>query len=298
VPRAHGFIEIETSKKGGSRMKIFLGSCMIRAKKNLKSFIFVCLFSQQVQCHDQIIQISIIKTGSFLLAKCINLLTGRSPIGTYSPVTNSIHYNRSAEELMQMTNLLPQHFWFSHLFYTKEREEFFNKDNFIKFFIYRDPRDQMVSFIFFMDKYSSFWPHIKNINFDQALMYMIQNGPAIYKDHPPVNNILDMYEHYLPWIEAAGFLTVKFEDLVGVKGGGNEEKQIDVIKKIAQHLKIEITNQKINYVINNLFGDTATFREGKIGSWKKYFKPQHIKAFKEHTGDLLIKLGYEKDNNW
>ncbi len=43
---------------------------------------------------------------------------------------------------------------------------------------------------------------------------------------------------------------------------------------------------------------SPTFRSGKTGEWKKYFTDEHKKIFKEVAGDLLVKLGYEKDNAW
>jgi hypothetical protein len=40
------------------------------------------------------------------------------------------------------------------------------------------------------------------------------------------------------------------------------------------------------------------YRKGQAGDWKNHFNDQHKAVFKEKYGDLLIKLGYEKDNNW
>lgn len=40
------------------------------------------------------------------------------------------------------------------------------------------------------------------------------------------------------------------------------------------------------------------YRKGARGDWKNHFNDQHKSVFKEKYGDLLIKLGYEKDNNW
>lgn len=40
------------------------------------------------------------------------------------------------------------------------------------------------------------------------------------------------------------------------------------------------------------------FRKGIAGDWKNHFKQEHIDYFKEHHNPLLIKLGYEKDENW
>jgi hypothetical protein len=43
---------------------------------------------------------------------------------------------------------------------------------------------------------------------------------------------------------------------------------------------------------------SPTFRSGKTGEWKRHFTPPHKKIFKEVAGDLLVKLGYEKNNDW
>jgi hypothetical protein len=43
---------------------------------------------------------------------------------------------------------------------------------------------------------------------------------------------------------------------------------------------------------------SPTFRSGKTGEWKKHFTEEHKKIFKDVAGDLLIKLGYEKNNDW
>ena len=43
---------------------------------------------------------------------------------------------------------------------------------------------------------------------------------------------------------------------------------------------------------------SSNFRKGKIGEWKKDFSDKNIHEFKVKSGDILIKLGYEKNSNW
>jgi hypothetical protein len=43
---------------------------------------------------------------------------------------------------------------------------------------------------------------------------------------------------------------------------------------------------------------SPTFRSGKTGEWKKYFTEDHKNIFREAAGDLLVRLGYEKNNDW
>jgi hypothetical protein len=39
-------------------------------------------------------------------------------------------------------------------------------------------------------------------------------------------------------------------------------------------------------------------RKGIVGDWKNVFTEEDKSGFKEIAGDLLIKLGYEKTNDW
>jgi hypothetical protein len=41
-----------------------------------------------------------------------------------------------------------------------------------------------------------------------------------------------------------------------------------------------------------------TFRSGKTGGWREYFTDEYKALFKDVAGDLLDRLGYEKDNDW
>jgi hypothetical protein len=43
---------------------------------------------------------------------------------------------------------------------------------------------------------------------------------------------------------------------------------------------------------------SRTFRLGKTGGWKEHFTVEHKKLFKDVAGDLMVRLGYEKNNDW
>jgi hypothetical protein len=40
------------------------------------------------------------------------------------------------------------------------------------------------------------------------------------------------------------------------------------------------------------------YRKGVPGDWVNHFTPEHKHAFKERFNDVLIKTGYEDDDNW
>jgi hypothetical protein len=43
---------------------------------------------------------------------------------------------------------------------------------------------------------------------------------------------------------------------------------------------------------------SGTFRKGQPGGWREAFTEANKEAFKQTTGDLLIQLGYEANQDW
>ena len=241
-----------------------------------------------IQKNSSTIIISIPKTGTFLLEKAFrNITLGHNYTHENSIKLNIDHtlYGISLENLDTATNLADNSFLVSHLNYTKNYEQFlYNKKTTILYNI-RDPRDQVVSFAYWKKNRPENYPKFIGQSFDEILI-----------DH--IKNIYNWYNLWLPWISYPLALLIRFEDLVGENGGGSYEKQLDTIKKIAQHVKIELTDKRAEEIAETLFGDTTTFREGQIGSWKKHFTQEQKELFKKHGGELLIQLGYEEDLNW
>ena len=43
---------------------------------------------------------------------------------------------------------------------------------------------------------------------------------------------------------------------------------------------------------------SPTFRSGKAGAWREQFSEANKRLFKDVAGELLIRLGYERDQDW
>lgn len=97
-------------------------------------------------------------------------------------------------------------------------------------------------------------------------------------------------------------LLIRFEDLVPTfSGGADHERRFRVFKKICEFSGKDIPDEKILEVMESCWGGTGTFRKEeikKVGQWKKYFQPRHIKRFHKEHNRLLLGLGYETDRNW
>lgn len=112
-------------------------------------------------------------------------------------------------------------------------------------------------------------------------------------------SIAEHVEGYMPWLYDPRCLTIRFEDLVGPRGGGDAARQHTAINAIAAHLALNLVDKQIDDIASQSFiSTTKTFRKGKIGSWRQEFTDENIELFKQVAGRRLIDMGYEQGNDW
>ncbi len=167
--------------------------------------------------------------------------------------------------------------------------------------IIRDPRDMAISMI----------NHSRSRPLHHAHHYLfseLSNESERLKavllgfknQHGSLIGINQMYKSMLQWKNQNNNLTIKFEDLVGERGGGSLSKQVTSIRAIINHLELRdnISDDMVFDIAKNSFGTSGTFRKGKIGGWKSTFTSKDIELYKATIIDLLIDIGYESDKNW
>ncbi|MDR3646460.1 MAG: sulfotransferase domain-containing protein [Candidatus Babeliales bacterium] len=233
--------------------------------------------------------ISIPKAGTHLLSKCLSLLTGKGFVSNLHGVEFNGIINYSKIKELQGSIIFHK-----HLPHNQSAKEFIKKANLNTFFIIRDPRDQIVSLAYWVYKNPESFEDLYKLNMNDLILNLIEKNNAKRKAYESINS----YREYVGWINEPGIHLVRFENLIGEKGGGSLDKQIKEIYKILERLGLKSNIGNIKSVANSLWGEAASFREGKIGSWKSHFTSQHIVVFKQTFGQLLIDLGYEKDLNW
>lgn len=164
-------------------------------------------------------------------------------------------------------------------------------------YLIRDPRDVVISNFKYVNEIDTTHPSSKFIAAlpdDNARL-----TAAIIGIDGAVASVADVWNRFDGWRTHRNTLTVRYEDLVGSRGGGDDKVQKETIRAIAVHLGISLTDDELNFIAANVYSTKAsTFRKGGTGNWKKVFTAEHVKLFKEQTGDLLIKLGYEESDDW
>lgn len=252
--------------------------------------------------------LTIPKSGTHLLIKCIELLSTKKfnngmhvlSLGAFYFNGDRADKNTTLAEFtkqildLKRTNVFPiSHFHLGPLL----NQFLITHPEYATIINIRDLRDTCVSAAFFMKEQIT--QEIGSSNFDDHLMYIITMKHIV-----PSQKILNIYrnaEEAVLWYHRENVIVCRFEDLVGEKGGGTRFQQEEQIKMLNRFIGKPLKEKLIQYIGDILFGKefkpdvSGTFREGQIGSWKKYFKPEHIAAFKEHMGHLQLALGYELD---
>ena len=247
--------------------------------------------------------ISFPKSGTHLLDQ---ILLGFSNVAPFSKRLHSFYaeyegesgVKRTAEQaLAWLDSLRPRDVASAHLFARPDAIKRVCSPKFAPYFIFRDPRDVVVSHVFYVTDMEARHVHHDYYqslpDFNARLNVSILGRPNTDIEFP---NIADRFAPYLDWLNHDEVLSIHFEDLIQDRTATLNE----IIDHFLARAPLRTSQQLILNSLETSINPTKspTFRSGKTGEWKKYFTDQHKKIFKKVAGDLLVKLGYEKDHNW
>ena len=249
----------------------------------LSTFLSFTLFGHTAEILEKsqtpIALLTIPKSGTTLASKCISLITKK--LADFRPLNYLPH---RITQLDENTHFSVMHFYTDRIRKLKGIKTIIN---------IRDLRDVALAL-----KHQGIKPRYTN----KKIFYNMSSNQklALYiGKHDSWMSALHQSNLCLQMLELnPQALVIKFENLVGPKGGGTLKKQIQEITKICTFLGVKLSQAEILNIANSLFGGTKTFKKGQIGLWKKFYTNEHVKLFKKKLGSNLIKLGYESDNNW
>jgi hypothetical protein len=168
----------------------------------------------------------------------------------------------------------------------------------VNYFIYRDPRDLLVSQVFFAtDMHEEHGMHrfYKSLpDFNERLKVAIT---GIDRDGLYMVNVRQRYAGVFEWLEQPHVMCIRFEDLIH-KRESTLEAMLDEVESTGY--RIPTPRKKALSILVDAIQPrrSHTFRSGKTGDWREHFTEEHKALFKDIAGDLLVKLGYEKSNDW
>jgi hypothetical protein len=178
-------------------------------------------------------------------------------------------------------------------------------DDYIGSHLIRDPRDMVVSGFHYHKWTDEDWAHLPQPSlgfqsFQKYLNSLNDSDGLLAEITRTAKNVNDMAD----WnYRNPKFFEIKYEELVLdemaifeqlFKHFGFNEEGVRIGLLMAEKYSFKnVTKRKV--------GQEATknhLRSGKVGQWKEIFTEDHKALFKELTGDSLIKMGYEQNQNW
>ncbi len=247
--------------------------------------------------------ISFPKSGTHLLDQILLGFSRVTPFSKrvhsfYAEYEGDIGRKRKPEQaLAWLDSLRPCDVASAHLFARPEAVTRVATLAFIPYFIFRDPRDVAVSHVFYvtdMEPNHVHHAYYQSLpDFDARLWVSILGRPDADVEFP---DLAGRFAPYLDWLEQPSVMKIHFEDLIQDRAATLNRILDHFLARVPLQTPRQLMLDSLESSINP--SRSPTFRSGKTGEWKKYFTDEHKKIFKDRAGDLLIRLGYEKDNDW
>ncbi len=243
------------------------------------------------------------KSGSHLLLQILNgfcriapyTYTSADPVRT---ITRDGRRRAQEEILRDLRSLRPGVIGWGYLAPTAENIAFLCQPGRVNYFIYRDPRDMLVSHVFFatdMHREHGMHAYYQSLPDFGARLKIAITG--IDQGDLYLTSVRQRYETVFEWLKQPYVMPIRFEALIN-----NREPtlnaMLDEVEKTG--FKFPVSRERAIAALAEAIQPhkSHTFRAGKTGGWREYFTEEHKKLFKDVAGDLLVRLGYEKDNNW
>ena len=243
------------------------------------------------------------KSGSHLLLQILNGFTQIMPYRYVAadPVRTIEKEGRrkGKEEILNELQRVPRGvIGWGYVESSPENVAFLCKPERVNYFIYRDPRDTLVSQVFFatdMHEEHGMHAYYQSLPDFGARLKVAITG--IDHDGLHMVSVKQRYEGVFQWLEQRHVMCLRFEDLINNRDATLNAMLAEVEKT---GYKIPTPREKALSVLVEAIQPkkSRTFRSGKTGGWREHFSDEHKQLFKDVAGDLLVKLGYEKNNDW
>ncbi|MEZ6024267.1 MAG: sulfotransferase domain-containing protein [Hyphomonadaceae bacterium] len=156
-------------------------------------------------------------------------------------------------------------------------------------FVIRDPRDALVSMLNYA-RAQALPVHIAEIlnelSDEEALQLLLDGGGRL-------TPFAEYFDAYHGWLSEPSVLVLRFEDLVGVAGGGDVMRQRQACAALAGLANISSADERFALACEHVFNPRAgTFFRGQLGAWRERFTPAIAREYERRAGWLNDRWGY------
>jgi len=171
-------------------------------------------------------------------------------------------------------------------------------------FIYRDPRDVLVSQSYHVassDDKRFFHPN-------KSIYAAMDHEARLMACLCGVEEFAGLFERwalYAPWLGIPWVFKMTYEDMMLRREETARafvrytwERTVWGLEQAYQPSHMEDAMVELICKNMDIKPEGGTFRKGTVGQWREEFTPRVKDEFKRRAGDWLIRLGYEEDDNW
>jgi hypothetical protein len=231
-----------------------------------------------------------VKLGPFVDSGLPAITTFDGPTGKPRPIDHI---------LRDLCRLQAGDIGYGHLHAIPEIMTQLTREGMAAFFIFRDPRDVVVSHVHYVTEMEPDHAHhhyyANNLRFfgDRLRVSILGRPEAAH----PFPDIYKRFEPYMAWLGDPDLLSLRFEDFINHRSQ-TLHRILDFV--LSRGLKLEMSQDAALEILDSVIqpGKSPTFRSGTVGKWRESFNDANKTLFKDIAGDLLIRLGYETDNSW
>jgi len=243
------------------------------------------------------------KSGSHLI---IQVLQGLTKIGPFVnpgfPPVNRTEDNRQISDegiLKVLSQMRPGDIGYGYIASKKIFVQALTRPGMASVFVYRDPRDMIVSHVFYATE--MFPDHGMHRYYTENLSTMEERINAaiggVTESGFELKSVRARYDAYKDWLAQSEILCIRFEDL-RLDQDNTFNRILDFLEE--KGFQTKITRQHAVEILGEVITPqkSGTFRKGKPGIWREHFTQKNVDFFKQSTGDLLVELGYEQNDDW
>jgi hypothetical protein len=243
------------------------------------------------------------KSGSHLITQVLHGLPHIGPfvINGFPPVNRAETNEKLSQEATtaNLKSMRPGDIGYGYLGCEEPYLSQLTSKNWATVFIHRDPRDVIVSSVFYITEINK--SHALHAYYRDRLNNMGERIAAeihgITESGFEYSGVNKRFEKYIGWLDQPSVLSLRFEDLI-LERENTLDRLLGYLETRGAHFSLPRL-QAIAKIQSGMHSSrSGTFRKGQPGNWKEHFSEANKKTFKEVTGDLLIRLGYEQDANW
>ena len=237
---------------------------------------------------------SIHKSGTNLVEKLVQLSgiqrSGRSLAlssieGPFTPIRKLLRGAKSGEGvpvglespadvrsswLSRYVSIPGDHYMSGHAPYSEALAGTLASQNYRVLQVYRDPRSVLVSWAKYCDdrslRWYPFYDYLKALGFEDRVRFFLRGGEYGGK---PYFGIKELVHRTAGWLNDERTMALRYEDLVGASGGGEDAVQRQAIELALNFIGLEFDENTVEEIQTNLYGGTHTFREGRVDGWRE-----------------------------